>query len=60
MTGVKNRAFEGEEGESSDKNDVHNGGSDISSFSRKIFPHGIPGPDITKYVKIQFHYKKNI
>lgn len=51
MAAVKNRAFESEEGESPERHDTHNGGSEVSSFSRKIFPHGIHGPDISKFVK---------
>jgi hypothetical protein len=55
MTGTKNRAFEGEEGETSDRHDGHNnGGNEASSFSRKIFPHGIHGPDISKFVGFDF------
>lgn len=53
MTGTKNRAFESEEGESPDRQDGRsNGGHDASSFSRKVFPHGIHAPDISKFVTI--------
>lgn len=47
MTGTKNRAYEGDEGGSSERID---GGSEISSVSKKIFPHGVHGPDISKFV----------
>lgn len=50
MTGTKNRAFEGEEGESPQRSEVHNP-NDPTSFSRKIFPHGVHGPDFSKFVR---------
>lgn len=55
MTGNKNRAFENDEGEMTDQQRSANGdnhdGSNVSSFSRKIFPHGVHGPDLSKFVR---------
>lgn len=58
MAGTKNRAFEGEDEEiSNDKQEGHNG-KDIG-FSRKIFPHGIHGPDISKFVNYAYENFKS-
>lgn len=49
--GTKNRAFESDEAESPQRSDNHEH-SDVPTISRKVFPHGVHAPDLSKFVRI--------